>query len=171
MLSGIFVWSGARSASNPEPLVTQARRVTDRATPLLENARPRLAADPATLVRVNGAIQVLGGLLLASGRFTRPAAAALAATLVPTTLAGHAFWTESDSATRRQHEIHFLKNLGLIGGLLLAAADTAGRPGLRWRTAKAIQRGRRSARRAVRTARRDARIAVMSAAAARRMPG
>lgn len=171
MLSGVFVLSGARSVANPEPFVTRAKQVTDRVTPLLEGAHPRLATDPATMVRVNGAVQLLGGLLLASGRLTRPAAAALAASLVPTTLAGHAFWTEPDSAQRRQHEIHFLKNLGLLGGLLLAVADTAGRPGLRWRTAKAVQQGRRSARRAVRTARRDARIAVRSAAAARRMPG
>lgn len=171
MLSGIFVLSGARALANPEPFVDRAKRVTDHVAPLLEQTDSRLPADPATLVRANGAVQLVGGLLLASGRFTRPAAAALAATLVPTTLAGHPFWTESDPAERSQHQIHFLKNLGLFGGLLLAAADTAGRPGLGWRTTRAVRQGRRSARRAVRTARRDARIAVKSAAAARRMPG
>ncbi len=34
---------------------------------------------------------------------------------------------------RRHQETHFMKNLGLFGGLLLAAADTQGRPGLAWR--------------------------------------
>lgn len=171
MLSGIFMVSGARSIADPEPFLARAKSVTDRVTPLLEQTHPRLPTDPATLVRFNGAVQLVAGLLLASGRFTRPAAAALAATLVPTTLAGHAFWSEPDSTERRQHEIHFLKNLGLFGGLLLAAADTAGRPGLRWRTSSAVRQGRRTAQRAVRTARRDARIAVRSAAAARRIPG
>ena len=31
-----------------------------------------------------------------------------------------------------------MKNLGLLGGLLLAAVDTEGRPGLRWRAGHAI---------------------------------
>lgn len=171
MLSAIFVASGARSVSNPEPLVARAKGVTDRVTPLLERTDARIPTDPATLVRLNGAVQLVGGLLLASGRCTRPAAAALAATLVPTTLAGHSFWKLSDPAQRRQDEIHFLKNLGLFGGLLLAVADSEGRPGLRWRTGHAVRHGQRTAKRAVRTARRDARIAVRSAAAARRMPG
>lgn len=171
LLGGIFVLSGARSAASPEPFTARARRMTDRVAPLLESVHPGLPTDAASLVRVNGTVQLVGGLLLASGRFTRPAAVALAASLVPTTLAGHSFWAESDPAQRAQDQIHFMKNLGLLGGLLLAAADTEGRPSLRWRTTSAVRHGGRTARRAVRTARRDARIAVRSAAVARRIPG
>lgn len=171
MLSAIFVFSGARAVANPAPFALRAERVTNRIAPMLEKADPRIPRDAAGLVRFNGAVQVVAGLLLASGRVTRPAAATLAATLVPTTLAGHSFWSESDPVERRQHEVHFLKNMGLIGGLLLAAADTEGRPGLRWRTGRAVRQSRRAAQRAVRTARRDARIAVKSAATARRIPG
>ncbi|MDG4834778.1 DoxX family protein [Solwaraspora sp. WMMD1047] len=178
LLSGIFVVSGARSLANPEPFVDRARRVTDRVGPVLANAHPKLPTEPEPLVRLNGALQVAGGLLLATGHLTRPAAAVLAGTLVPTTLAGHPFWTIDDPAERRIHQVHFLKNLGLLGGLLLAAVDTEGRPGLRYRTSHAVGRteralGRsgRSVRRSVRTARREARIAVRSAAAARRLPG
>jgi hypothetical protein len=61
--------------------------------------------------------------------------------------------------------------MGLMGGLLLAASDTEGRPGLRYRTEHAVERGQRSVRRRLRTARRDAKIAALSAAAARRLPG
>jgi uncharacterized membrane protein YphA (DoxX/SURF4 family) len=57
----------------------------------------------------------------------------LAGTIVPTTYAGHRFWEESDPQSRSQQRIHFLKNLGLLGGLILAAVDTEGRPGLAWR--------------------------------------
>lgn len=171
LLSAIFVASGARAVANPEMLVPQAKRVTDRIVPLLEKTDPRLPTDPRSLVRVNGAVQLAGGLLLATGRFTRPAAAALAGSLVPTTIAGHPFWSVDDPMERRIQQIHFLKNLGLFGGLLLAAADTEGRPGLRWRTGRLAADGRRSVKRAVRTARRDAQIAVRSAAAARRIPG
>jgi uncharacterized membrane protein YphA (DoxX/SURF4 family) len=178
LLSGIFIMGGARSISDPGPHIAQAKRVTDRVTPLLEWTHPAIPTDVRALVRINGAVQVAGGLLLATGRLTRPAAAALAGTMVPTTLAGHPFWTVDDAAERASQRIHFLKNVGLLGGLLLAAVDTGGRPGLRYRTGhavghtgRAVRRGGHSVRRAVRTARRDARIAVRSASAARRLPG
>jgi uncharacterized membrane protein YphA (DoxX/SURF4 family) len=170
LLGAIFVVSGARNLANPDNVVPPARRVTDRVGPLLERTDPRLPTEARTLVQVNAAINLIGGLLLATGHATRPAAAALAASLVPTTLAGHPFW-EYDKAERQQQQVHFLKNLGLLGGLLLAAADTEGRPSLRYRTSQAVGRSQRSVRRAVKTARREAKIATVTAAAARRMPG
>ncbi|WP_428962838.1 DoxX family protein [Micromonospora fluostatini] len=171
MLSGIFVVSGARNLQNPSRLVPAAKPVTDRVAPLIERTWSAVPTDTETLVRVNSAVQLGAGLMLATGRFTRPAALLLAGTLVPTTAAGHPFWSNDDPAERTQNQIHFLKNLGLFGGLLLAAADTEGKPGLRWRTGHRIGHSRRSVQRAVRTARREARIAVRSAAAARRLPG
>ncbi len=171
MLSGIFVISGARNFANPERLVPTAKPITDRVTPLLERVHPRLPTDTEALVRANAVVQVGAGLMLATGRFTRPAALLLAGTLVPMTLAGHPFWKNDDPAARQHNQIHFLKNIGLFGGLLLAAADTEGKPGLRWRAGHRIGHSRRSVRRAVRTARREARIAVRSASAARRLPG
>src|SRR4051812_24971068 len=170
LLSGVFVYGGMRALADPEKLVPRAKRVTDRVTPLLEKADPRLPTDPRTWVRINGATQVAGGLLLATGHLTRPAAALLAGTLVPTTLAGHPFWEAETTTDRRMHETQFLKNLGLLGGLLLAAADTEGKPGLRWRTGRLIRDARRSARRTVRTARREARIAKRAAVAGRHLP-
>jgi putative oxidoreductase len=171
MLSGIFVASGARAVANPDALAPRAKVVTDRVAPMLERVDPRIPTDAHTLIRLNGAAQLAGGLLLATGHFTRAAAAVLAGTMVPTTLAGHPFWTYDDPAERRAHQIHFLKNIGLVGGLLLAAVDTQGRPNLRYRTSHFVGDRRRSLARTVRTARRDARIAVKSAAAARHLPG
>ncbi|MGC4806491.1 DoxX family protein [Micromonospora sp. DT233] len=170
MLSGIFVVGGVRSLRNPTPLVPNAKPITDRVAPLLQQASPNLPTDTESLIRANAAAQLVGGLMLATGRFTRPAALLLAGTLVPTTLAGHAFW-QKEPAERAQHQLHFMKNVGILGGLLLAAADTEGKPGLRWRTGHRIGHSRRSVQRAVRTARREARIAVRSAATARRLPG
>ncbi|HEX8627095.1 MAG TPA: DoxX family protein [Catenuloplanes sp.] len=176
LLGAIFVASGARALANPEPLISRAKPVTDRLTPLLEKTDPRLPTDTRTLVRINGAVGVVGGLLLATGRFRRPAAAMLAASLVPTTVAGHPFWAH-DQPERQAHEVQFMKNLGLLGGLLLAAADTEGRPGLRYRTSHFVDRQQRSVnqalrtgRRAVKSGRRHAKIAVASAATARRLP-
>ncbi|RIV36376.1 DoxX family protein [Micromonospora radicis] len=171
MLSGIFVVSGARNFVNPDRLVPAAKPITDRVAPLLQRVDPRLPTDTTALIRANSAIQVGAGLMLATGRLARPAALVLAGTLVPVTLAGHPFWRNDDPAQRQNNQIHFLKNLGLFGGLLLAATDTAGKPGLRWRAGHRIGHSRRSVSRAVRTARREARIAVRSATTARRLPG
>ncbi len=159
MLGSIFVLDGVRALTSPETRAESARPLAEKARPLLERTDPRLPTDPVTLVRVKGAADVLAGLALATGRFTRPAAAVLAAGLVAHTVSGSGGRDEK------------LRDLGLLGGLLLAAADTEGRPGLRYRTSHAVERSRRSARRAVRTARREAKIAAVSAATARRLPG
>ncbi|TNH25580.1 DoxX family protein [Micromonospora orduensis] len=172
MLSGIFVVSGYRNFRAPQRLAQKAAPVTDRAAPLLRRVHPNFPTETEQLIRLNSAVQLGAGLMLATGRLTRPAALVLAGTIVPTTIAGHPFWNkEDDAATRDTNKIHFLKNMGLLGGLLLAAADTEGKPGLRWRTGHRIGHSRRSVKRAVRTARREARIAVRSAATARRIPG
>jgi putative oxidoreductase len=170
MLASIFVISGIRTLMNPDSKSETAKRVTDRVGPLIEKIDPRLPSDTRSLVQVKAAVDVGAGLLLATGRLTRPAALALALNLVPTTLAGHPFWA-MPKPERSGHETHLLKNLGLMGGLLLAAADTQGKPGLTYRTGHAVDRSQRRVKRAVRTARREAKIATLSAAAARKLPG
>jgi hypothetical protein len=98
-------------------------------------------------------------VLLGLGRFPRLSALALAATLVPTTLAGHRFWEAEDDAGRTQQQIHFLKNLSMLGGLLIAADDTGAAPSLLWRGRHAgheLQRDARLVRRSVRATARPA---------------
>jgi uncharacterized membrane protein YphA (DoxX/SURF4 family) len=170
MLASIFVVSGIRVLLNPDSRADAAKRVTDRIGPLIEKVDPRLPTDTRDLIRIKAGTDVVAGLLLASGRFTRPAALVLAVNLIPTTLAGHPFWQRSDPQ-RSQHEIHFLKNVALLGGLLITAADTEGRPGLRYRTSHAVDRSQRRVKRAMKTAKREAKIAAVSAATARRLPG
>lgn len=51
----------------------------------------------------------------------------LAGLLVPTTMAGHPFWNESDPPTRAQHRIQFLKNLAMVGRLLEVVAGGGSR--------------------------------------------
>jgi putative oxidoreductase len=82
-----------------------------------------LPADDEVVVRGNAAVQVLAGTSLALGLAPRLSALALAGSLVPTTLAGHAYWTIEDPAARKMQRIQFHKNMALIGGLLFAALD------------------------------------------------
>ena len=100
------------------------------------------------------------GSLLALGKLPRLASTVLAATLVPTTVAAHSFWQEQDPEVRAKQKVQFLKNLGLLGGLLLAAVDTEGKPGLAYRAHMVNA----SAHRAARQTRREARHVAHAAA-------
>ena len=155
LLASIFVVGGWDALWNPEGKVKRAAAVTE---PLTQKAG-MAGLDSETLVRINGAVQVGAGALLAFGKFRRLAAFALIGSIVPTTYAGHRFWEEVDPATRSQQRMHFLKNVGLLGGLILAAFDTEGEPSLAWRAKRQARQlessvavgrasGRRKARRA-----------------------
>ncbi len=141
LLSSIFIVGGVEALRHPDSKVKAAESVTG---PLSERISA-LPSDPRALVQINAAVQVGAGLLLATGRFRRLAALALIGSIIPTTYAGHRFWEEDDDATRAQQTAHFLKNAGLLGGLILAAVDTEGRPSLGWRA----RRGARLVGRAV----------------------
>ena len=64
---------------------------------------------------------------------------------MPTTAAGHRFWEEQDPAERAQQRIHFFKNVSMLGGLIIAAGDTEGQPGVAWRARRAAKDARREA--------------------------
>lgn len=108
LLAAPFVVLGAEAAAEPGP-------------------RVQLAADlgvpsPELAVRANGAAMVAGGVALGLGVLPRAAAVGLAASMVPTTLAGHAYWQHDDPVARKTNRIQLLKNVGLIGGLVAVAA-------------------------------------------------
>jgi uncharacterized membrane protein YphA (DoxX/SURF4 family) len=99
-------------------------RVEEAAT-LLAAIRKQvpLPISDEQLVQVNGGIQAACGLLLALGTAPRLCALVLAGSMIPTTLAGHCFWTVRDPAVRKQQQLQFQKNMAMIGGLLFAALD------------------------------------------------
>ncbi|MBD0418512.1 DoxX family protein [Streptomyces sp. TRM S81-3] len=154
MLASMFVAGGLNCLRNPGELAPLAE-------PVVRPVADRVSALPDSteqLVRLNGAVQVVGGVLLGLGRLPRLSALALAVTLVPTTLAGHRFW-DAEGPDRSQQTVHFLKNLSMLGGLLIAADDTGGAPSMLWRGRHAAQGLRRDAglvRRSVRATARPA---------------
>jgi putative oxidoreductase len=159
MLASMFIVGGLDSVRNAEKKVGAAQPVTDRLVPLLQRVVPQLPSDPATLVRINGATQLAAGLALAAGKAPRISATVLAATLIPTTAAGHRFWEREDPAERAQQRVHFFKNVSMLGGLMIASGDTEGQPGVVWRTRRAAKDARREARHLARSARREAALA------------
>jgi uncharacterized membrane protein YphA (DoxX/SURF4 family) len=170
LLAGIFVTSGAKALTNPDPLVPAAQPITDRIGPALARIDKRVPTDARSLVQLNGAVHFVGGIVLMTG-LRRPAAVALAASLVPTTLAGHRFWEHDDEQQRAHHQTQFLKNLALLGGLLLAAVDTGGRPSLRYRTGRLVHDAERAVLRSARDTRQKVRLAARAAEIGRHLPG
>lgn len=141
MLASIFVIQGFDTMLHPERVAPRAEPVV---APLAEIV-PGVPTAAEDAVRLNGAVQFTAGSLLALGIFPRLSAAAIAVTLVPTTAAGHRFWEVEDEKQRAQQRIHFLKNLAIFGGLVIAAGDTAGRPSLAWRRRYAVRSAKRNA--------------------------
>jgi uncharacterized membrane protein YphA (DoxX/SURF4 family) len=82
-----------------------------------------LPDDDELLVRANAAVQMMAGTLLVLGKAQRASALALVGSLIPTTMAGHAFWTIEDPVKRKTQRIQFHKNMAMIGGLLFAVLD------------------------------------------------
>jgi uncharacterized membrane protein YphA (DoxX/SURF4 family) len=108
-LSGIFIVAGYAAFSEPGQ---RTKRLPNVGLPESEE-----------LVKLNGAAMVGAGITLGLGIFPRLSALTLIGNLIPTTLAGHPFWRETDPKTREAQTIQFCKNLGLLGGLLLVAFE------------------------------------------------
>lgn len=145
LLASTFVANGVETLMHPQSRVQEASNLVVKGQESLpSNIASSLPSDPDTMVKVTAAVQIAGGTLLALGKAPRPAALALAATVVPATVTEQNFWAETDPARKAAKRTAFLKDMGLLGGLMIAAADTAGKPSLGWR-------GRRAARKAAAT--------------------
>jgi uncharacterized membrane protein YphA (DoxX/SURF4 family) len=118
MLAPMFVSGGLDAFRHPEGKAGKAAMVTTPVAGALG-----LPDDPAVFVKVNGAVQIVGGALLGTGAYPRLAALMLAGSLIPTTIAGHHFWDLEDEKERAAQRTQFLKNVAMLGGLLLIVTD------------------------------------------------
>jgi putative oxidoreductase len=122
MLAAIFILSGIDTLRNPKRQVAAATPFIEATIERFGDSLPeQVPTDPTTLVRLDAGIKLVAGLGLALGRFPRLSALVLAGNLVPTTMAAHAYWAHADPTQRAAQRTQFLKNLGLFGGLVVAA--------------------------------------------------
>lgn len=98
-LAAIFVYG---SISNILDFADTQQMIANRGLPI-----------PMFLLLGNIVFQIVGAISLITGLQTRWGSLVLIVFLVPTTLVFHNFWVNSGET------IPFLKNLGLIGGLLM----------------------------------------------------
>ena len=110
LLAILFVAGGFSTLRDPKPRAAQLARL---GFPFADLS-----------VRVNATLMVVAGLALAMNYYPAAASAVLAILLIPTTVFGHAFWLEKGHERQVQLS-HFIKNLGVLAGLLLVtlAAD------------------------------------------------
>lgn len=140
LLSVAFIGQGVNSLLNPKSAAQAAAPAVDGLQALPDSVSANIPSDPETVAQITAAVQIGGGLLLASGKLPRIASAALAVTVLPANIGAHSFWNESDPAVKAQKRQQFLTDLSLLGGLLIASADTAGKPSLGWRGRRAAER-------------------------------
>jgi uncharacterized membrane protein YphA (DoxX/SURF4 family) len=140
LLSVAFIGQGVDSLRNPSSAAEAAAPAVGGLQALPDPIGSSIPSDPRTFAQINAAVQIGGGLLLATGKMPRVASAALAFTVLPANLGAHMFWNETDKQLKAQKRREFLSDLSLLGGLMIASADTAGRPSLGWRGRRAAER-------------------------------
>lgn len=158
MMASMFIAGGVDQLRNPavkpsEPVAPKVAQAINQSP-----APVTLPTDPDQLVRINGAVMVGAGLMLATSRFPRLSSLALASTLLPTTVAGHPFWQAETPEGKANQRVHFFKNVSMLGGLLIAAVDTEGRESVPRATRRAAKATRREAKRAAAEARMSAKV-------------
>ncbi|SDT12794.1 Uncharacterized membrane protein YphA, DoxX/SURF4 family [Nocardioides scoriae] len=164
LLASTFAVGAVAALKNAPALAEKSKPVIDRIVPAIDKAAPQLPVphDALTLVRLNAAVQLVAALQLARGRAPRVSSAVLAASLAPTTVAGHPFWEEKDPQARQAQQLHFFKNLSVLGGLILAAVDTEGQPGVAYRAQAVGRTARREAKHLARESKLSAKLAAKS---------
>lgn len=100
-----FIYSGFNHFKNEKGLTGYAK---SKGVP-----SPRLA------VLLGGAMLMLGGLGFLTDMYTQQSALILIIFLVPTTFIMHAFWKANDPMQKMSENVNFMKNLALIGALLM----------------------------------------------------
>lgn len=135
MLAAGYVSNGVDRLRHPEAAAASIR-------PLLALARKKveIPVEATTIARASGAAQVAAGSLLAIGRFPRLSASILVGTYLLDTV-GEQIAAEkaTTKAEKRERFEKTLARTSMLGGALLASVDTAGKPGLWWRTQHAAE--------------------------------
>ena len=139
LLASVFIAGGVEAIRDPEGKAKAAQAVTVPLTRQFPSLPGRSGAAGPGQRRGAGRWWGHSSPPVASAGSL---SVALIASIIPTTYAGHRFWEEEDDASRAEQRAHFLKNLGLLGGLILAAADTEGEPSLGWRALHRAARNR-----------------------------
>lgn len=166
MLASYFIVNGVKALREPENQAAAAEPIARKVLPLAQSVLPKQAAvylpqDTTGLVKCTGVAQIVGGLSLATGLGRRIGAGVLAATMVPYVVTSNPM--KVAAAERATAQSLLTKNVALLGGVLLAAQDTEGKPNLAWRARLQKQALAREAARTKVRLQREAKLATRHA--------
>lgn len=151
LLAASFIFGGVQVLRDVQGHAKAAAPVVNKVTKKTKEWLPeQVPTDAETLVKIDGLVKIGAGTMLALGKCPRLASMALADSLVATTLAAHAYWEIDDPQERTAQQIHFMKNMSLLGGLLVAAVDTEGKPSVGYLTKHNAQKFSKETKKAAR---------------------
>lgn len=134
LLAAPFVLDGVQTLKAPASHVQDVR---DAGLP-----------EPEKVVQAASAAKLVAGLLLATNRVSRVSALVLAGAAGANAAVHHPFWKQTDPAAAAEMRTQFVRDLGLLGGALVAAADTGGRESVPHAAARITRRTKRQAAKA-----------------------
>lgn len=153
LLGSSFVAAGVDRLKHAESAGEQLEPTLQRLNTLVPSAQA-VTGNAKLVGQLVGATQIAAGLMLGMGKVSRLAALLLVGTSALNAVVEYKSAADSTAEARRLRRHGLLKNLSLIGAVLLAAVDTNGRPGLAWRAghlASDAQKQLRKAESAVRS--------------------
>jgi uncharacterized membrane protein YphA (DoxX/SURF4 family) len=143
LLASYFVGHGVSALRHPDDSVQDAEPVVDKVTSFVDRVCPpslrRFVPDsPKTFVRLHGIVEIVGGLLMATGLARRFGALLLIKGQLFRIAAGN---PKEGSADDGPISPELGRDIALLGACVIEALDTQGRPSL-------VYRARQSRRRA-----------------------
>ncbi|MCL1922359.1 MAG: DoxX family protein [Propionibacteriaceae bacterium] len=128
LLASYFIADGLQALTSPErfvddaqPLVSAVRSRGDKVLP--PGIHRKLPTSTQGFVRLHGIVQILGAFMMATGFFRRLGAMILAASYAPKV---------SVVAQEKTPGIALFRECALLGGVLIEAADSQGKPRRAW---------------------------------------
>lgn len=157
MVASAFIADGVKKISNPSESADDAAGFTATITPLVQRVVPSgysswVPDRPESWVRVNGGLEVAGGIMFATGFGRRLGALMLAkASILNIAIA----WPGKDAPKAAKHAARpeVLQHVALLGATLLSSRDLEGRPSLAWRAESRAELAAKSEREATSKAR------------------
>jgi uncharacterized membrane protein YphA (DoxX/SURF4 family) len=144
LLASSFVLTGLDRLRNTDATATALRPTLDRIAKAVPSAASA-TGNEQRVAKVLGAAHLGAAVLLGIGRFSRLSALVL---VVTSSLNAVVEFNNADSSTskaRKDRRNQLIKNVSLVGAVLIAAVDTNGRPSWAWRAEHFAEDARRNA--------------------------
>nr|WP_269076546.1 DoxX family membrane protein [Arthrobacter antioxidans] len=155
LIASSFVVSGVDRLRTAGATAPQLKPVLTGVAKIVPSAGA-ITGNEKLVGQVLGATQVGAAVLLGIGRFSRVAALLLTLTTTVNALVDYRSADASSPEGKKARRSQLLKNLSLIGAVLLAAVDTNGRPGIAWRAEHLATDARRQLKKADKAVRKTA---------------